>query len=256
MHRFFITNDLIQGNQVIFPADLSHQITRVLRLRQQERVVVLDNRGLEYEVELQTLSKRSVRGMICQTRSVQTEPQLYLTLYMALLKGKKLDWVLQKGTELGVCRFVPILTRRCVVPSLKQVKRSKISRWQEIVREAAEQSQRGHLPEVRMPHTFENAISEAKQSNGISLIAWEMRGGASLKKILNMASEPQRRAVNLFIGPEGGFEEQEIRLAKQQGVLPVTLGPRILRAETAALAAVTAILYEFGEWEQAEEGEE
>ena len=255
MHRFFITNNLIQGDQVIFPADLSHQITRVLRLRQQERVVVLDNRGLEYEVELQTLSKRSVRGMICQTRSVQTEPQLYLTLYMALLKGKKLDWVLQKGTELGVCRFVPILTHRCVVPSLKQVKPAKVSRWQEIVREAAEQSQRGLLPEVRMPHTFENAICEAKQSNGISLIAWEMKGEASLKKRLNMATEPQRRAVNLFIGPEGGFEEQEIRLAEQEGVLPVTLGPRILRAETAALAAVAAILYELGEWEQAEEGE-
>lgn len=249
MHRFFVTNDLIQGDQVIFPADLSHQITRVLRLRQQERVIVLDNRALEYEVELQTLSKRSVRGIICETRSVQTEPQLYLTLYVALLKGKKLDWVLQKGTELGICRFVPILTHRCVVPSLKQIKPGKVNRWQEIVREAAEQSQRGLLPKVSMPHTFENAIREAKQSNGMSLIAWEMRGGASLKKMLNMATEPQRRTVNLFIGPEGGFEEQEIRFAEQEGVVPVTLGPRILRAETAALAAMTAIFYELGEWE-------
>lgn len=248
MHRFFITNDLIQDDQVIFPSDLSHQITRVLRLGLQERVIVLDNDGLEHEVELQTLSKRSVRGIICETRSIQTEPRLRLTLYMALLKGKKLDWVLQKGTELGVSRFVPVLSRRCIVPSLKQIKQGKISRWQEIVREAAEQSKRGILPKVDAPYTFEQAISEVEQSNSMSFIAWEIRGCSSLKNVLQRATKEQYKTINLFIGPEGGFEEQEIRLAEQQGVIPITLGPRILRAETAALATVSAILYEFGEW--------
>ena len=250
MHRFFISNELIKNNQVVFPSDLAHQITRVLRLRERDRVVVLDNSGVEHEVELHTLAKRSVRGIICQTRPVYSEPHTHLTLYMALLKGKKLDFVLQKGTELGVSRFVPFLSRRSVMGSLKNLGTGKVVRWERIVREAAEQSGRGCLPEVVEPQSFEMALGEARASGVLSLIAWEMAGGWSLKQALYPADASRPTQVNLFIGPEGGFEKQEIQQAQRYGVQPITLGPRILRAETAALVAVSAVLYEFGEWER------
>ncbi|MGB0386643.1 MAG: 16S rRNA (uracil(1498)-N(3))-methyltransferase [Ardenticatenaceae bacterium] len=253
MHRFFISSEQIKGNEVFFPSDLAHQMTRVLRLREADRVVVLDNRGVEYEVGLHTLTKRSVQGTICETRAVDTEPRTHLTLYMALLKGKKLDWVLQKGTELGVSRFVPFLSHRSVVGSLKSLGKTKVERWRRIVREAAEQSHRGRLPEVLPPQSFEAALDQARASGALSLIAWEVAGGKSLKQALNREqpshSTPPRR-INLFIGPEGGFQEEEIITAQKHRVLPITLGSRILRAETAALAATTAVLYELGEWER------
>jgi 16S rRNA (uracil1498-N3)-methyltransferase len=248
MHRFFIAPELIQGDSVHFPADLAHQITRVLRLREQDRVIVLDNSGQEWEVELHSLGKRSVDGTLVARRPNLREPHTSLTLYIALLKGKKNDLVLQKATELGVTRFVPILTNRSVVGSLRDLSDAKVDRWESVVREAAEQSERGRLPIVSEPLLLDSALSEARQSEGLALVAWEEQAGQSIRQVLNQQVKPPT-SVKLFVGPEGGFEEDEILHARAYGVIPVTLGPRILRAETAAIAAAAVILYELGEWE-------
>lgn len=249
MQRFFISHELIKQNEVFFPSDLAHQLSRVLRLREGARVIVLDNSGMEYEVELHTFAKRSVQGTITERRLVDSEPNTHLTLYVALLKGKKLDLVLQKGTELGVSRFVPFLSQRSIINSLKKLGDAKMDRWESIIREAAEQSGRGRLPELSDPQLFEVALCEARSTEALSLIAWEKAGGKSLKECLCGTSGERPTRLNLFIGPEGGFEEQEIVIAETYGLLPITLGPRILRAETASIAAVSAILYELGEWQ-------
>jgi 16S rRNA (uracil1498-N3)-methyltransferase len=248
MHRFFISPELIQGTSVHFPTDLAHQITRVLRLREQERVVVLDNSGQEWEVELRAFGKRSVEGAIVASRPNRNEPHTTLTLYMALLKGKKNELVLQKGTELGITRYVPVVTSRSVVGSLHDLSDAKVDRWENVVREAAEQSERGRLPVVSEPLLLDAALGEARQSGGLSLVAWEDQARQSIKRVLGQQADPPAH-INLFVGPEGGFEEDEVLHARAYGVIPVTLGPRILRAETAAIAAVAVILYELGNWE-------
>lgn len=249
MHRFFVSPELIREDEVFFPADLAHQIARVLRLREGERVVVLDNSGLEREVELHSFAKRSVQGTVRTTRPVLTEPRTQLTLYLALLKGKKLDIVLQKGTELGVARFAPLLTRRSIVGSLKDLGDAKLDRWESIVREAAEQSRRGRLPALAEPQLFEAALSEARTLGTHTLVAWEGAGGTPLRRALTPPDGSRPTRIALFIGPEGGFEENEVLTAQAYGALPVTFGPRILRAETAALAGAAAVLYEMGEWD-------
>ncbi len=249
MHRFFVPSEVIEGTEIFFPSELVQQLGRVLRLREGDRVIVLDNSGMEYEVQLHTFTKRSVQGTVQEARPNRNEPRTLLTLYMALLKGKKMDIVFQKGTELGVSRFVPIVTERSVMNSVDSLSDAKLDRWEAIVREAAEQSGRGRLPEVSEPLRFDVALDKVQRSEGLSLIPWE-EGGQSLRGILAPGNGTPPTEVNLFIGPEGGFEEEEVRNAQAHGALPVTLGPRILRAETAALAAAAAIFYELGEWDE------
>lgn len=246
MHRFFVSPDRIRGEEVFFPEEIAHQLSRVLRLRDGDRVVVLDDSGAEYDVSLHSFGRRAVQGTIQATRPAGPEPRVRLSLFLALLKGKKLDLVLQKGTELGVARFVPMLSRRSVVNSLDRLRDAKLERWASIVREAAEQSGRGRLPEIAPPLAFDDALDEAQSAGGAALIAWEAPGGQTLREALS--ARPAR--VSLFIGPEGGFEADEVAAAQARGIAPVTFGPRILRAETAAVAGAAAILYELGEWER------
>lgn len=249
MHRFFVSEELIEGKEIFFPSDLAHQLARVLRLRPGDRVGVLDNSGVEYEVELHSFDRRSVQGTILGSHEPQSEPRLQLTLYMALLKGKKLDWVFQKGTELGITRFVPILTQRSVVGSLHSLGDVKLDRWEAIVREAAEQSGRARLPEVAEPQLFESALGEAQALGNVGLIAWEDEAGQGLKQLLQQIELPEPPRLALFVGPEGGFAAEEVARARTYGVQPASLGPRILRAESAMIAAATAIFYDLGEWE-------
>ena len=245
MHRFFISPELIQGNQVFFPADLAHQLQRVLRVRVGEHVMILDNKGVAYEVEVSRYERRAAQGTVVTTAKAEGDPVTRITLYVALMKGKKIEFVLQKGTELGVARFVPMVTRRSVVSSLRDLNDVRLDRWEAIVREAAEQSGRALLPTVSEPVMLEAALSEAREQESFALMAWEEAHGLTLRKAL----EPRPAHIALFIGPEGGFDASEARQAEAYGVKVITLGPRILRAETAALAVVTATLYEMGEWE-------
>ena len=244
LHRFFIAPDLIEGDQILFPSDLAHQLSRVLRLRVGDRVLVLDGSGDEREVALHTLERRTARGTVVATRPNVNEPRTHLTLYVALLKARKLDLVLQKGTEIGVSRFVPILTDRAIVGSLNELSDAKMDRWEAIVREAAEQSERARLPEVVEPMLFDVALGQSRSDRSRTLIAWE-EGGDSLRSALS----GQPSALSLYIGPEGGFTADEVLAAQAYGAQVVSLGPRILRAETAMIAAATMALYELGDLE-------
>lgn len=245
MHRFFISPELISGDQVFFPTDLAHQIIRVLRLRVGDSVMVLDNSGFARTVQLHTFGKREAQGTVTATAPATGEPRTPIALYVALMKGKKVELVLQKGTELGVSRFVPMVTRRSVVSSLRDLNDVRLDRWEAIVREAAEQSGRGILPTVTEPMMLESALGDARDYEYHSIMAWEEANDLTLREVLT----PRPERIALFIGPEGGFDGTEAQLAAAYGVQIVTLGPRILRAETAALAAVVATLYEMGEWE-------
>ncbi len=245
MHRFFVPPEWIDGGRVALGGSLVHQIRHVLRLRPGDHVVVLDNSGWEWEVELTSVGPESVEGRVVHKGLATGEPRTKITLYQGALKGRNFELVLQKGTELGVVEFVPVISDRCVIASLDDVNKKR-ERWQRIILEAAEQSRRGRLPHLRPAMLFALACERAQRTEGLSLMPWEEASQHSLRRVLT-----SRRpfSVNVFIGPEGGFSPQEVALAQGYGIVPITLGPRILRAETAGLAVVAAILYELGDWE-------
>jgi|AP95_1055475.scaffolds.fasta_scaffold109278_1 16S rRNA (uracil1498-N3)-methyltransferase len=249
MHRFFVPPESISDGSATLTGDQARQIARVLRLSSGDTIILLDNSGQEFDVVLTAVSTSLVECDVTQQRSGLGEPDIKITLFQSLLKGENFELVLQKGTELGVTRFVPVITERTIVraPEGRRAA-SKMNRWQRIVTEAAEQSRRARIPEISTPLSFNEACILVSH---LALMPWEEEQTLSLRDALSASkSEVESDSgVSLIIGPEGGFSSQEAELARHHGVQTVSLGRRILRAETAAIAAVTAVCYELGEWE-------
>ena len=245
-HRFFVPPDALSGaspTRVYLPGDISYQVRTVLRLRPGARLLLLDGAGFEYPAELLDLQGEQAAVRILDRRPAAGEPHLYLTLYVALLKGQHLEWVLQKGTELGVSAFVPMSTRRTVVRDTGHA-HQKRARWERILREAAEQCHRGRVPTLSDPLSFDDACRAAAASHERAFLPYVQERGPSLADAAG--GDPPTRAA-LLIGPEGGFEEGEVQHARDCGIQAVSLGPRTLRAETAALAAATILMDRWGE---------
>ena len=237
MHHFFVPSQSIQKDRLTVRASQAHQIRDVLRLQSGEEIIVLDNTGSAYRVRLDKIGE-VVTGLVLETVSLESEPRVRIVLYQALLKADKMEWVLQKGAEIGVAAFVPMATERTVA---RRISESKMERWQRILSESSEQAHRSRIPSLVKPISFAEAI---QRSRGVlSLIPYESERGRKLAD----AVEPGMTDVNIIIGPEGGFGAEEIQQARDAGALPVTLGPRILRAETAGLLVSSAILFACGE---------
>ncbi len=243
MHRFFVPAEWLQGGRARLQGPVAQQISRVLRLQPGAEVGLLDGSGKEYVARLDLFGPGRVEGRLVRVREGRGEPRLTLTLYQGLLKGEKLEWVLQKCTELGVATFVPVLTRRAVArePDGGPL---RVERWRRIVQEAVEQSGRTKLPEVCPPIPFDKACDDVLSHGAMGIIAWEREETAGLQRALSRAPLD---SLSLFIGPEGGFDPAEVEYARSRGIVPVGLGPRILRAETAAVAVVAAVMYQAGE---------
>jgi 16S rRNA (uracil1498-N3)-methyltransferase len=218
-----------------------------------QEITVLDNSGWEHRVQLSQVGREGVRGEVLGKRLSANEPRTRITLYQAVLRAEKFGLVLQKCTEIGVVGFVPVLCERSIIGGLQDIDQRKLERWEAIIREAAEQSGRAKLPRVGEPLLFAEAC---RRVVGASLIAWEGEQQAGLRGVLRELGAPKMEAyqrsapprpfaVNLFVGPEGGFTEAEVALALERGLRPVSLGARTLRTETAAIAAATMILYEW-----------
>ncbi|HSV86912.1 MAG TPA: 16S rRNA (uracil(1498)-N(3))-methyltransferase [Levilinea sp.] len=242
MHRFFLSPELLSGETIAFPSGIARQIALVLRLKPAAHVIVLDGQGSEFEVELLAVGQEGVHGRIIAPRPARGEPRASITLYLALTGREKFEWMLQKCTEVGAAAFVPVMTSRSLVQDGQQ-SASKLERWARIVREAAEQSQRGIVPPLHAPLRFENALQQAK-AHPLRLILWEREHTSALREALAPLKDMPAPTLAVFTGPEGGFSEREIEAARQAGFQPVTLGKRILRMETAAVVAAALILYE------------
>lgn len=244
MHRFFVTPDQIRHHLVQFDADQAHQMRRVLRLRPGDRVVALDGLGRQYEVTLEEVANARATGRAAGPVAATGEPSVRLTLYQSLTRREKFEWVLQKGTEIGIAAFVPVITRRSLVRDTEDVGPEKLGRWQRIIREAAEQSNRGLLPALSPPLAFADALAAARRMDA-SLIARADEIHRTIGDALG--GRPAMAEIALFIGPEGGYDEEEVRLAESWGVVPVSLGSRILRTETAAIVGAALVLHQLGE---------
>lgn len=246
MHRFFVPPEWLREERMSLTGSLAHQLSRVLRLSPGDQIVLLDNSGWAYRVELESVAPDQTLARLLSKSEPEAEPRVRLVLYQALPKGRKLDWVLQKGTELGVSTFVPIIAERCVPRPADPIDGRRMARWRRIVKEAAEQSGRTRLPQVSPVRTFVEAC-EPPSAKALSLIACPCEDARPLGHVLRTRSGPPLEEVQLFVGPEGGFAPDEVQLAKRAGILSLSLGPRVLRTETAALVALSALLYALGE---------
>ena len=249
MQRFFVPAEILQGPTVTLRGELAHQLASVLRLRPGARILLLDGAGWEYEVELQAVREKEVNGQAGARRPAPPEPPARVTLYQSLLKKDHFEWALQKCTEVGVAAFAPIISRRTIAHDLDDVTANKQERWRRILTEAAEQSHRGRVPVLHPVQRFETALAHLQPGSlsnveGCSILLWEEADRQGLGAMLKSVGKIQ--ALNLFIGPEGGYEAGEVERAQVAGVQVASLGPRILRAETAAVVAATLALYEMG----------
>ena len=235
MNRFYLSEDTIIGDTVNFPVDRSHQIARVLRLQMGEKVMVFDQNGIEYLVELIIVDGKQSQGKIIFSEKTFTEPKTEIQLMVALTQREKFELILQKCTEVGVHSFTPVITERSLV-QLTQFTDKKSDRWMKIVMEASEQSHRTHVPVIHPVTTFQQCM---KLTTDLQLIAYESEHKNSIKNIL---SESNVKRIALLIGPEGGYTEYEVALASKSTWKAVTLGPRILRMETAAIVACALVL--------------
>ncbi len=243
-NRFFIPAADFQGDQVRLGPEQSHQVCHVLRLKVGDSIVALDNTGVEYDVRLTAVSRSGTVGRITGQRPAAGEPTAELVLFQSLLAREKFEWVLQKGTEVGVAQFVPVLTDRSLLRA-KVIEDSKLDRWRRIVTEAAEQSQRGRIPKISRIVSFREAV-EQPMGFDRRLIAAPFLETMSLREALQGIGRKDV-SVALMIGPEGGFTQEEVALATQRGAVAIRLGPRVLRTETAAIVASALVLHELGE---------
>lgn len=241
MHRFYVPPEQVSGEYVSFTTDQRKQIGSVLRLVPGDLTAVFDGSGIEYTVRIDHLDSQQARGLIIESSTPNVEPSLRFVLAQGLPKGERLDFILQKCTEIGVSEFVIMETRRSVprIPADRLERR--LERWRAIVREASEQSGRTRLPKVKGVIPFDETLSDTGDCD-VRLIAWEEAGGNTFDPALPDGTE----SVACFIGPEGGFTPEEAGAAQDAGANVVSLGSRILRTETAAVVMASVLIYSQG----------
>ncbi|HYH02516.1 MAG TPA: 16S rRNA (uracil(1498)-N(3))-methyltransferase [Bacillota bacterium] len=244
MTRFFIPAAQIRGNQVSLEGADHHHLLNVLRKNIGDEIQVLNGKGEEFNARICEIRAESTIAELCGSTGRQTEPRLKINLIQSLPKADKFEWIIQKNTELGVSSFQPVISERSVVKLDAGAKIKKQERWQKIIKEAAEQSGRGIIPQLKP--VLEWRQLETNFPPGLVLIPWEDEQIRSLKAVLGEVRELPEQ-LSIVIGPEGGFARTEVERMAALGAITVTLGPRILRTETAGLVAASASLYHFGE---------
>ena len=255
MPQFLVAPEDVGRSEFSLRGPEAFHVVKVMRLGAGSELDLFDGKGGRFKGVIQSVRPDgSVTGKVTQTLKADDQrAPVSLNLYLGLLKASHWDYALEKGTELGVTSFIPLLTPRTVV-LLHEVERTKAKaeRWSRLIMAAAKQCGRGDLPPVKEAVQFRDAI-RALKDKGLVLLAWEGMKGSLASQTLGpavRAAHVKRGTdmleVSLFIGPEGGFSEEEVELAEAEGAVVFGLGPRVLRAETAALAAVTLLQYELG----------
>lgn len=243
MHKFFVDTDQIEDKKIyISGKDVKH-IRDVLRLVENDRIEISSN-GVSYICSIEKILKDSIVVDVLTSTVGKHEPPIEILLYQGIAKGSKMDLIIQKGTEVGVREFGVISTNRSIVKiSDKKKEKTRIERLSSIAEEAAKQSKRDYIPKVKGIFSFEDILEILKDEDNI-IVAYEDEDNLGMKEALG---DIKGNRINLIIGPEGGFESYEIERLREIGAKIVSLGPRILRTETAGIVASTMILYEVGD---------
>lgn len=246
MRRFYVDASLPLDGEVMIEGDLAHRLTNVLRLRAGDEVALFDGSGDDVRVRIERVHQKALVAAVIERGAGPAEPRVNVHLYQSIAKGERFEWLLEKGTEIGVSHFVPLITARSVVRTAGAGNR--LDRWRRIVIEAAEQCGRSRVPSSSAPAPFSEALASAP---GLLLLPYEAAGDAvpNIQSALDAEIDAlfALGEVSIFIGPEGGYEPAEVEAASAAGAAIVTMGERVLRSETAGLVAATLVLHTVGE---------
>lgn len=241
MHHFFVKPEFILDELVEISGDDVNHIKNVLRMKINEEMLIGDGSGREYTCKIQSISDEKIVARIEDFQTEGRELPVELYLFQGLPKSDKMELIIQKAVELGVKAVIPVATKRAVVKLDKKKEEAKLKRWQAISESAAKQSKRGIIPEIMEVMSFKQAIDYVRDFD-VKLIPYEnCVNMTETKEILNTIGKNQKVAI--FIGPEGGFCESEIEYATENRVMPISLGKRILRTETAGLTILSVIMF-------------
>jgi 16S rRNA (uracil1498-N3)-methyltransferase len=233
--RVHVDQPLGPGHEVLLPEQSGEHVARVLRLERGHPLILFNGDGCEYEATLASLAKRAVTAEVTAVRAVERESPLRLTLAQGIARGEKMDWILQKATELGVARIVPIVTERTEVKLDEERAERRVLHWTQVIAGACEQSGRTRLPQLEMPQRLDRWLS-ALDDDGPLRLALIPGGDVGARDLPAMP-----HGALLCVGPEGGFSDKDIAMLQQSAFRALRLGPRILRTETAGIAALAAL---------------
>ncbi len=242
MYQFFVEPGQIQGDRIIITGKDVNHIKNVLRMRCGEEISVSNGvDGKEYRCGIEELGEDEI---ICELRFIREEgmelpSKLYL--FQGLPKADKMELIIQKAVELGVYEIIPVATKRSVVKLDEKKARSRILRWQGIAEAAAKQSKRGIIPQIQNVMSFKEAVKYSNCAK-VKIIPYELSEGMEKTREIIESTKPGED-IAVFIGPEGGFDKEEIEEALRQGIIPITLGRRILRTETAGMTVLSILMY-------------
>jgi 16S rRNA (uracil1498-N3)-methyltransferase len=242
--RVYVPQPLTSGAQCTLPADAAEHLSRVLRLTAGAELIVFNGAGGEFQAQLRSAGKRGALISIGEFRPREAESPLHVTLLQCLARGDKMDLVVQKATELGVTRIVPVRAERSVVQLGDARVDRRLAHWRAVAASACEQCGRNRLPEILAPRDLAGACELASPGARLMLLP------AATRSLTGAACGLQ--AVALLVGPEGGFSAAELRLATASGFAAVHAGPRVLRTETAAIAALATLQALAGDWRNAD----
>lgn len=242
MHRFYVRTENIEDNRIVITGSDVNHIKNVLRLNKGEKIVICDGQGQDYYCIIDNVAKEQVIAVIEDKQKANTELRTKIYLFQGLPKKDKMEFIVQKAVELGVYEIVPVKMKRTIVKIDNEKKeRAKLNRWQTIANEASKQSRRGILPNVHEIVSYKEAIDMAKELEYV-ILPYELAENMEYtRKSIEEASKCS--SIGIFIGPEGGFDEEEVSFAKEIGIKTITLGNRILRTETAGLTALAMLMY-------------
>jgi len=246
MRRIYIGRDAFKIDNIFYiKGKTYHYLKNVLRLKEKDVFIGFDGSGKEYKIEISKIEKEKIAGKILEEKEVySTELPFKLCLFQCIPKGEKFDFIIRETVQLGVQKIVPVISRRVIVKIPEEKISLKLERWEKIAEESAKISCRTFIPEISEPCKFEESVKEEKD---FGIIFWEGERKTTIKDIVESLKmeKIKNKKINVFIGPEGGFDEDEIEMAKNNGYLTVSLGKRILKVETASVVSIAILIYEF-----------
>lgn len=240
MPRIYLPLKAMKEQTIVITGEKAHYLVSVLRCRKGDEVMIFDGTGNCYKTEITGIDKKSITAEVREQIICVPESPVRVVLIQGLLKGEKMDLVIQKATELGVHEILPVISERSQIRETK-----KISRWRKIVEEASRQSGRSIIPILHEPLPYAQAVQKMSTGGKSAGIIFYEEGGMNISMAFSLSS-PSPSDIWLIIGPEGGFTREEVACAEQKGFIVASLGKRILRAETAVIAALSIVQYHFG----------
>ncbi len=242
MPKFFFDPGTVRDGIVTLDGENARHLIKVLRIKEGDGLILCDGDAFDYDATVKSVSKDCLEAYLIKKYENPAEPATKITLFQGLPKGDKLSYIVEKSVEAGVCEVAPVLLKRSVAKSNKKDFAKKADRYRKIAESAAKQSNRGIIPTVSELHSLDEVILR-RDAFDLLLMPYECEKDASLKSALS--SCPNAKNVAVIIGPEGGFDEEEAQLLTKAGFCSVSLGTRILRTETAGIASIFQILYEY-----------